>query len=180
VRVVSRLRERFADLRLLLAPRHLDRIVEVEDLLRRQRVAYVRRTALAENHWGGDPAVLLLDTLGELSGLYRGATAAFVGGTLAPVGGHNLLEPALAGVPVFFGPNVENVSSVARALEACGGGVRVRSASELESALERLLAEPETAQRMGSAARKAFPSSTSVEATFQAVMECLGDGDGPA
>ena len=180
VGVVGRLRERFTDLRLLLAPRHLDRIVEVEDLLRRQRVAYVRRTALAENHWAGDPAVLLLDTLGELSGLYRGATAAFVGGTLAPVGGHNLLEPALAGVPVFFGPNVENVSSVARALEACGGGVRVQSASELESALERLLAEPEAAQRMGSAARKAFPSSTSVEATFQAVMECLGEGDGPA
>ena len=174
------LRERFPDLRLLLAPRHLDRIGEVEDLLRRQRLAFLRRTALMKNRWDGDPPLLLLDTLGELSGLYSGATAAFVGGTLAPVGGHNLLEPALAGVAVLFGPNVEKVSAVAATLEASGGGIQVRSASELESTLARLLAEPEVAKRMGSAARNSFASSTSVDATFRAVMECLGRGDGRA
>jgi 3-deoxy-D-manno-octulosonic-acid transferase len=173
-----RLRGRFPDLRLLLAPRHLGRLAEVEDLLRRTGLAYVRRTGLVSNHWNGDPPVLLLDTLGELSGLYEGAAAAFVGGTLAPVGGHNLLEPALAAVPVLFGPNVANVSEVAAALDACGGGIRVRDADELERALERLLEDPEAARRAGGAAARAFSSSTSVDATFHAVVECLGDGDG--
>ena len=178
VGAVARLRGRFPDLRLLLAPRHLDRIGDVEETLRRAGVAYVRRTQLANDRWRGDPPVLLLDTLGELSGLYGGASAAFVGGTLAPVGGHNLLEPALEAVPVLFGPNVANVSSAAATLEASGGGFRVRDGNELERVLERLLADREGARQAGTAAARAFASSTSVEATLRAVLEFCGDGDG--
>jgi 3-deoxy-D-manno-octulosonic-acid transferase len=167
-----RLRSRFAHLRLLLAPRHLDRVDEVDSLLRRLGIPFVRRTALV-NGWWGDPPVLLLDTLGELSGLYTGGAAAFVGGTLAPIGGHNLLEPARAALPVLFGPHVENVFEVAHALESSGGGIRVRDAGELGERLEALLADPAAARRVGRAARDALRSPGSVEASLRAMLECL-------
>ena len=173
VRVFRRLRERFTDLRLLLAPRHLDRVREVETVLDRERVAFVRRSRLADGRWAGEPPVLLLDTLGELSGLYEGAAAAFVGGTLAPIGGHNLLEPARAGVPVLYGPQVENVAAIAEGLEAAGGGVRVRDEAELAARLESLLADRALRERVGRAAAAATASSGSLEASVLAALELL-------
>jgi len=173
LRVFRRLRGRFAELRLLLAPRHLDRLTEVEATLRREGVGFVRRSALADARWEGEPEVLLLDTLGELAGLYEGAAAAFVGGTLARVGGHNLLEPARAAVPVLYGPNVENVVAVAEALEAAGGGCRVRDEAELESRLAEWLADPEASRRAGWAARAAMSDGGAVEASFRAAADFL-------
>ena len=168
-----RLRRRFGHLRLLLAPRHLGRVDEVESLLSRLGIAYVRRSALGNGGWWGDPPVLLLDTLGELSSLYAGATAAFVGGTLAPIGGHNLLEPARAGVAVLFGPHVDNVVEMAEVLETSGGGMRVRDGGELSARLEALLADPAEARRVGRVARDALSAPGSVEASLRATLECL-------
>jgi 3-deoxy-D-manno-octulosonic-acid transferase len=172
-RAFVELRRRFAQLRLLLAPRHLDRLAEVESLLRGLSLPFVRRTELGSGGWWGDPPVLVLDTLGELSGLYSGAVAAFVGGTLAPVGGHNLLEPARAGIPVLFGPHVDNVAEVARALETKGGGIRVGDAEELAARLAALLADPAAARRIGTAARDALQIRGSVETSLHAALECL-------
>ncbi len=166
------LRQRFPDLSLLLAPRHLGRLPDVEALLARAGVAYVRRSAL-DGAWRGAPDVLLLDTLGELAGLYARAAVAFVGGTLVPVGGHNLLEPARAGVPTLFGPHVESVAETAAALEAKGGCRRVGSGEELESTLGELLATPETRRRMGEAARLAAASGGAVEKSLEAVTRFL-------
>ncbi len=168
----TRLRGRFPDLRLLLAPRHLDRLPDVEAVLARAGAAYVRRSAL-DGAWRGTPDVLLLDTLGELAGLYGRAAVAFVGGTLVPVGGHNLLEPARAGVPMLFGPHVESVAETAAALEAKGGCRRVKSGAELESALGDLLATPETRRRMGAAARLAASPGGAVEKSLEAVTRFL-------
>ena len=176
LRVFRSLRRRFSALRLLLAPRHLDRLGAVEDTLRREGVGFVRRSSLGDARWRGDPEVLLLDTLGELSGLYAGATAAFVGGTLADVGGHNLLEPARAAVPVLYGPHVENVALVAEKLEAVGGGYRVRDEAELETRLASLLADPDKARRAGEAARAAIHQDLAggaVEASLAAAAEFL-------
>ena len=81
-------------------------------------MAFVRRSELGRDGvWPASAPVLLLDTLGELAGLYEGARAAFVGGTLVPVGGHNVLEPAAAAVPVLFGPHTEHVRDAATADE---------------------------------------------------------------
>jgi 3-deoxy-D-manno-octulosonic-acid transferase len=172
-RVFSRLRERLAGLCLLLAPRHLDRLAAVEAVLRRQRLEFVRRTRLRQNRWTGDPPVLLLDTLGELAGLYEGAAAAFVGGTLARVGGHNLLEPARVGVPVLHGPHVENVAELAAVLDSTGGGFRVADESDLAARLQALLDDPELRARTGRAARGMAESTGSVEANLRLALECL-------
>jgi len=167
------LRARFADLRLLLAPRHLARLDEVEAVLRRHGLAFVRRSALRDGRWSGEPSVLLLDTLGELAGLYGGAVAAFVGGTLVPVGGHNVVEPARAGVAVLFGPHVENVRALAGRLEASAGGIQVRDAPELAERLGELLGDPARARRMGAAALGTFAASWVAEQSFRAARECL-------
>ena len=107
VEVFQRVRRDFPDLSLVLAPRHLDRLDEVERLLGEH---FVLRSALGEV-WNGSPAVLLVDTLGELAGFYGAAAVAFVGGTLEPIGGHNLREPAQVGVPVLFGPHFDSVNA---------------------------------------------------------------------
>lgn len=171
VRVHARLRRTFPDLRLLLAPRHLDRLPEVEATLRREDVGYERRSELRASRWQGERDVLLLDTLGELGGLYAGALAAFVGGSLAPVGGHNLLEPARAAVPVLFGPHVENVAEVARAIETAAGGARVQDEGELEERLRGLLSDRAARRRMGISAERAASRTGALEASFRMAAE---------
>ena len=172
LRVFTSARKRFPALRLLLAPRHLGRRDDVERLLGAHGVGFVRRSRL-EGLWRGEPEVLLLDTLGELAGIYPQATLAFVGGTLAPVGGHNLLEPARAAVPVLFGPHVETVSEMAARLESSGGGRRVPDERALGRALEDLLADPSLRRRMSSAAREAFAPGAVVRASVAAAAEFL-------
>ena len=167
------LRERFARVRLLLAPRHLARLGDVEEVLRRHGISFVRRSALRDGRWCGEPPVLLLDTLGELAGLYGGAFAAFVGGTLVPVGGHNVVEPARGGGAVRFGPHVESVRALAVRLEASEGAIRVNDAVELAERLGELLADPVKARRTGEAARGTFAASWVAEQSFRAALECL-------
>ena len=150
------------DALLVIAPRRPERFDEVGALLARRGVSFIRRSALPRGANGGWPAgvsVLLLDTLGELAGLYPGARAAFVGGTLAPVGGHNLLEPAASGVPVLFGPSLENVRAEALKLVGGGGGLRVRDAEELGKSLGELFADAERANEMGRCARATVEES---------------------
>src|SRR5690606_16914616 len=83
--------------------------------------------------------VLLLDTLGELAGCYRAAAVAFVGGSLVPVGGHNLLEPARVGVPVVTGPHVESVAALAADLRRAGAAQVARDGAELARAVAAFL-----------------------------------------
>ena len=157
VRAYLRLRERDPRLVLLLAPRHLDRLDKVEAMVREEGAEPVRRTApiggrrsaSAGPASGAAPRVILLDTLGELASLYAEAEVAFVGGTLAPVGGHNLLEPAARGKPVVFGPHTHKCEEIARTLLAAGAGVRVDSTEALVDQVGRLLADGALRARMG-------------------------------
>ena len=126
-----------AALLLVLAPRHLSRVEEVDALtlsrgLRTRRYSAARRSL-------ADIDVLLVDTLGDLAALYQLGQVAFVGGSLVTVGGHNLLEPAAVGVPVLFGPHVENVAELAEVLERTGAGLRVHDAVGLGREVRRLL-----------------------------------------
>lgn len=136
---------------LVLAPRHPERFEEVARLLAKRGAHFIRRRQLAEA--GGRPDVVLLDTLGELAGVYSVATLAFVGGSLVPKGGHNPIEPAFWGKPVLFGPSMENFRSMAEALVKAGAAFQVNSAEAMGLLLATLLASPEARERAGAAAR---------------------------
>jgi len=133
-----------------------------------------RRTTLAPEPL--EPGeVLLLDTLGELPGLYANARVAFVGGTLRPVGGHNVMEPVQAGCPVLFGPHVENVRRAVELLEDSGAGSCVGSPSEFGEAVARVLLEPEAAKARAERGRSLLAEHRgSVERTLGMLREVLG------
>lgn len=117
-------------------------------------------------------AVLLVTTMGELRRFYALADAIFVGGTLVPIGGHNLFEAAASGVPILFGPHTENVSEVADLLLRDGGGERVADGVALGAALRRLLADEVGAAEMGRAAHRVAESmSGALDRTFAALEE---------
>jgi 3-deoxy-D-manno-octulosonic-acid transferase len=112
---------------------------------------WIARTALDESAKTLRPGdVLLVDTVGELLKLYAAADVVFVGGSLVPVGGHNVLEAALLKKPVLFGPHMENFREIARLLTEAGGGKQIQ-ASELSPELSALLGDPEAMQAMGMA-----------------------------
>jgi 3-deoxy-D-manno-octulosonic-acid transferase len=135
---------------LLLAPRHLDRLDKVETVVQQHGCTPLRRSAIkAGAPPAAGPRVIVLDTLGELAALYVEATVAFVGGTLVPVGGHNLLEPAARGKAVVFGPHTHKCEEIARALLEAQGGVRVESEDGLVDEVGRLLADAALRTKMG-------------------------------
>ena len=140
---------------LVIAPRRVERAGEVVEAARQRGRIVRRRSALgAQPLRAGE--VVVLDTLGELASLYARSAVAFVGGTLAPIGGHNVLEPVLARRPVIYGPHTQNVSHAVEILERCGAGRRVRNASELESAVLAALRDPEQARARGEAGWQAL------------------------
>jgi 3-deoxy-D-manno-octulosonic-acid transferase len=149
----ARARRENKDLFLVLAPRHPPRIPEVEDLLGEAGLRFAR---LSDGPGALEAGIdlLLVDTVGQLSKLYRLATIAFVGGSLVPVGGHNLLEPAAAGVPVVYGPHTHHVEEIASTLEQAGGALRVRNADELADTLVALLRDAGRRTRIGQAAEQ--------------------------
>ncbi len=132
----------------ILAPRHPERFDEVEALLRAGGLVTARRSDLPES---GRPDAVLLDSLGELSGLYRVAAAAFIGGTLVPTGGHNPLEAARFGVPVAAGPSMENFREMAELFDRAAAWRRVEDARDLGRAWETWLDDPAEAARLGEA-----------------------------
>jgi 3-deoxy-D-manno-octulosonic-acid transferase len=131
---------------LVLAPRHPERWNEVDALLRGRGEDAVRRTALPSS---GTPAVVLLDSLGDLAGLYRLAAAAFIGGTLVPTGGHNPLEAARFGVPLAVGPAMHNFREMAAAFDSAGAWRRVKDVRELGAAWREWLESPDAARETG-------------------------------
>jgi len=132
---------------LVLAVRHPQRAPDVVAALAEMGIEAGRKS-LRDCAGKG---VVLLDTIGELAAHYRLATVAFVGGSLVPVGGHNPLEPAAAGVPVVYGPHVGNFTAPCAALEAAGAAVRVRGEASLVPALRRLLTDASARKGMGEA-----------------------------
>jgi len=166
---------------LVLAPRRLERSDEIEGLVRAQGRRLLRRSSLAHAQESdrlrpGD--VLLLDSLGELRALWSLAAVAFVGGTLAPVGGHNLLEPVISGRPVLFGPHTRDVLHSVEVLEQCGAGRCVANADELAAALVELLANPVEADARGRRGRDELEKLRGSSARSLALLErMLADHD---
>jgi len=147
---------RYPTLRLVLAPRHPERFAEVAALLERFSRPWVRFGDLerAERPLA-EERILLLDRMGLLRGCLPHARLVFVGGTLAPIGGHSLLEPAAEGCAVVFGPHTEHVAELAQTLLDCGGARRVSDAAALAHVVETLGADAAAAARAGALAAAA-------------------------
>lgn len=136
----------FRDALIVLAPRHPERFDEVVELLRSSGLSFWRRSLWDSNPIGG--GVLLLDSIGELASMYALADVAFVGGSLAPRGGHNVLEPAQFAKPILVGPNTGNFRDIVRAFIA-QDALRVVTATQLTAALLHLLRSPQEATELG-------------------------------
>lgn len=138
-----------ANLFLVLVPRHPERAADVAVLLERMGLPYRRRTTLTAAHVptfrGGE--VLLVDTIGEMMGLYALSDLAFVGGSLKPTGGHNLLEPASLGIPSIFGPHMSNFREIAQLVLQHGAGIQIETPEELAETL-RSVATSETLRQV--------------------------------
>ena len=128
------IKKEFPELRLILAPRHLDRVTEVEQLITNYHLTY---RLLSQNDKSAD--VIVVDSMGLLNNLYALAEIAFVGGTLVPVGGHNLLEPVWCGTPVCYGPYTENVFQQAAYITEHNFGTDVKNTDELITLLKKYL-----------------------------------------
>jgi 3-deoxy-D-manno-octulosonic-acid transferase len=138
-----------ASLFLVLVPRHPERATEVAQLLERSGLPFRRRTALPGTEAFRAGEVLLVDTIGEMMNLYASAEIAFVGGSLVPTGGHNLLEPASLGVASVFGPHMSNFREIAELVRQYGAGVAVASADDFLESCKTLISSPELRQVLG-------------------------------
>jgi 3-deoxy-D-manno-octulosonic-acid transferase len=138
---------------LVMAPRHIERAGSLEHIIGRYGFRCVRRSRLESQAFKSASSqsrrVIVLDTRGELFFLYREAFITFVGGTLVPVGGHNLLEPAQWGRPVLFGPYVDHCQEIAQMLLEGGGGIQIQNQDDLVSRMSWLLANPSEAEASG-------------------------------
>jgi len=174
--VYLHLRARMPTLTLVLAPRHPERVAEVERLVRERRLQPVRRSDLPKSQARG--AVIIVDTVGELAQIYRVASVVFVGGSLAPTGGHNMLEPALLRKPVLFGPHTTNFRESAELLLEAEGALVARDGAELEAHMGALLMDAERRRLMGEAAFKAVAGRRgAIKHTLELVERYLMDGD---
>jgi 3-deoxy-D-manno-octulosonic-acid transferase len=147
-----RVRQEVADAALMIVPRHPERFDGVPALVEAAGFRCRRRSTLDGDGWT-DGEVLLLDTLGELARLYALASVVFVGGSLVPSGGHNILEPAAAGRPVVVGPHMDNFREIADRFVAEGALVQVSTAEELGRAVSALLLDPARGAVLGQRAR---------------------------
>jgi 3-deoxy-D-manno-octulosonic-acid transferase len=162
----------------ILAPRHPDRFGEVERLARDAGFVTARRSELPID---AEPRadVVILDSLGELAQLYQVATVVFVGGSLADHGGHNILEPAVYGKPVIFGPHMQNFKEIAEAFLSNGAAIQVRSDQELDDTILALVRDPVQRARLGAAARALVEANRGAKGKTLAVIgELLPGGAG--
>jgi len=157
LRVYKEARKRFPDLRLILAPRHVERMGEVIRAVKAAGMTYTLRSSVDGSASGGpvkETDVLLIDTTGELRLFYHGATVIFIGKSLTRHGGQNIVEPAAAGRPVIVGPNLENFPVVFDDFKKAGAITVVRDEIELGKAVEELLADPERCRTLGERASR--------------------------
>ena len=165
------LKAQYPRLLLVLVPRHPERFNDVRKLLEQQQFTYASRTR--EQACDDATEVFLVDTMGELPLFYAASDIAFVGGSLVPVGGHNLLEPAALGLPVISGPNVFNAQEIADMFVENGACNIVQDASELAAAISELVANPEAAKAIGERGRNIVLSNRGSLAKLLSLLEPL-------
>jgi 3-deoxy-D-manno-octulosonic-acid transferase len=176
LQALREVRARVAGVRLVLAPRKPERFADAAEAARQRGFAVCRRTALGERPWT-DGEVLVLDTIGELAHVYPLAAVVFVGGSLVPSGGHNVLEPAAAGKAVIVGPHMENFQEIADEFRREGALVQVGGPAELAAAVASLLADPDRRHAIGARARALVERNRgALQGTLAALAELLPQG----
>ena len=173
----QRIRATMTNALLIIAPRKPERFDDVEKLARRAGWSVARRSELRVD---ADPRhdVVILDTIGELAQLYQIATVVFVGGSLVDTGGHNILEPAVFGKPIVFGPYMQNFAEIARTFLDNDAAIQVRSGRELDSVLLELLGDPVRRARLGAAARALVEANRGARVkTLSAIAQLLPPDD---
>ena len=165
----QRIRATMPSALLIIAPRKPERFDDVERLARRGGWNVARRSELRVD---AEPRcdIVVLDTIGELAQLYQVATAVFVGGSLVDAGGHNILEPAVFGKPIVFGPYMHNFAEIAATFLDSGAAVQVRTPGELETVLLELLGDPVRRASLGAAARALVEANRGARAKTLAVI----------
>jgi 3-deoxy-D-manno-octulosonic-acid transferase len=169
---------------LVIAPRHAERFEAAAKIAAASGLSWVRRShdpsgerssrAAGHRPPEGGARVILLDTLGELPLLYAAATVAFVGGSLVPVGGHNIIEPAANGVAPVFGPHIQNFREAAALLLEAGGAFQVWNAGELKDLFARLASDETLRRNSGERAKKVvLENSGSLDATIREILPYL-------
>ena len=177
VEVYGQLRLHYPSLVLIIAPRHIERAEEIEELIKRKGLRSIRRTKLLAE--GSVPQkdqkpIIILDTLGELASLYALGTLVFVGGSLVPTGGQNLLEPAVHKKPVFFGPSVFNFEEIGRILIESGGGIQIQDGQGLANKMLELLQQPQKIEELGEKAQQVvFANQGAVSRYLELIKELL-------
>jgi 3-deoxy-D-manno-octulosonic-acid transferase len=164
------LRTRHPNLLLVLVPRHPERFSSVRDLVEKQGFNVVART---ESSPAGDADVFLCDTMGEVPLFYAASDVAFVAGSLVPIGGHNLLEPASLGVPIITGPHNFNAQDIADLFVEMGACRRVADTGELVDVVSELLSDPEQAERLGNAGHKVLQDNRGALERLLVLLEPL-------
>ncbi len=169
LRAFKRIKSTMPSALAVLAPRQPERFSEVERLALDAGFATVRRTDLPID---AEPRadVVVLDSIGELAQLYQLATAVFVGGSLVDHGGHNILEPAVFGKPIVFGPHMQNFKEIADAFLANDAAVQVHTERELDDALLALVTDPVRRARLGAAARALVEANRGAKTKTLAVI----------
>jgi 3-deoxy-D-manno-octulosonic-acid transferase len=177
LRAFERMRASEPKALLVVAPRHPERFDEVERLARDEGFRTLRRSQLTiDDEPSAD--VVVLDTIGELAHLYRLATVVFVGGSLVPTGGHNILEPAVYGRPILFGPHMQNFTEIAAAFLEARAALQVRDEWDLEAAFRDLLANDARRQALGRAAQAIVDASHGArDRTLEAIARLLPPGE---
>jgi 3-deoxy-D-manno-octulosonic-acid transferase len=174
----QRIRATMTNALLIIAPRKPERFDDVDRLARRGGWHVARRSELRVD---AEPRcdVVVLDTIGELAQLYQVATVVFVGGSLVDAGGHNILEPAVFGKAIVFGPHMQNFAEIARTFLDNGAAIQVRARDELETVLVDLLADPVRRASLGAAARALVEANRGARAKSLATIAQLLPPDSP-
>ena len=175
LRAFRRVREALPDALLVLVPRHPERFAKVAALCRRHRFATVLRSE--HRPCSEETAVFLGDSMGELVVFYAAADVAFVGGTLVPVGGHNILEPALLGIPVVTGPDFHNFVEITQKLGAAGACRQIEDEHQLADTVIELLKDADARFAMGERGRRIVADNRgALEAVLELIEGHLGPG----
>jgi 3-deoxy-D-manno-octulosonic-acid transferase len=171
----KKLKKAVPGVRMVLAPRHLERVPEVQKAVEAADLKCYKRTQLSPG--GSADGVILLDSVGELSRVYAAATAVFIGGTFCARGGQNMLEPAALGKPVVSGPSLSNFEEIARTLVEAGGMRVIDNPVDLAGSLAELLKDPERARQIGGRSLEAVKAGRgAVDRTMELIEKSVLKG----
>lgn len=165
---LKKIHKEIPNLFLILAPRHPDRFQKIAELCTQFKLKIATRSQKTPIE--SDTDVLLVDTIGELQMIYAAADIAFVGGSLAPIGGHNLIEPAALGLPILTGPNLHNFTEISRLLQNAGAAQIITDSNSIADAVIALCSAKELREKMGKRAQETIEAN---RGALQKHVECV-------